>query len=406
MLMTANQDRTGPDTYVATDLVVDLAQLDLVLTELAGQQITAGRVEPSDELGLALLGDLQGDFDLDALLAQLRSGFEGRFGGWTPVLGKNRHLAGQPMAASAPPDAGFTAVTAIPPDLRPMISIEATASGGKFRVCGPGAGRVMTGPGDGPGSGKVMDAPDPTYGGGGVAMTTGGGAGKVMSGAAAAMTTGGGAGKVMEPAAPGTSGGGAGKVMVVTGSWTAAGFAVNPPVFFTAPSDAVDADGNPLVTRVGVLATASDAPGHAALIAQHAPAAQFDVRTVEASQNGVTAWQVANAMVGFEVDVLHLPFTCRTLDGKPPLVLARAVGRLRGSVVIVTGAAAEPSWPAALPGVVAVGEHDSPWVSVPAPDAAAVSGQIAARTAPGVKSARQALEELLSAGLGVVGASR
>ena len=227
----------------------------------------------------------------------------------------------------------------------------------------------------------------------------------VMWVAAGSLLTGGGGGMGMEPAAPGARGVGVAKVMGVTGWWAAAGFAVNPPVFFTA-GEAVDDDGNPLVTSVGVLATASDAPGHAALIAQHAPAAHFDVRTVEAGQSGVTAWQVATAMVGFEVDVLHLPFACRTLDGKPPLVLARAVERLRRSVVIVTGAAAEPSWPAALPGVVAVGEHASPWVAVTAPDAAAVSGQIAARTAPGVKTARQALEELLSAGVGVVGASR
>ena len=232
--MTANQDWTGPDTYVATDLVVDLAQLDLVLTELAGQQITAGRVEPSGELGLALLGDLRGEFDLDALLAQLRSGFEGRFGGWTPVLGKNRYLAGQPMAAGAPGDAGGTAVAAMPPDLRPMIFIEATASGGKFRVCGPGAGPVITGPGDGPGAGKVMDAPVSTYGGGGVAMTTGGGAGKVMSGAAAAMTTGGGAGKGMEPAAPVTSGGGWGQGLGGDGPRAGPRLAGEPPGVFTA----------------------------------------------------------------------------------------------------------------------------------------------------------------------------
>jgi membrane-anchored mycosin MYCP len=160
---------------------------------------------------------------------------------------------------------------------------------------------------------------------------------------------------------------------------------------------------------------------------------------------------------GSGVDVLNLSFGCYTEDGEAPLVMTRAVELLSPEMVIIAAAGnhgkiehdqpsdvtpSSPAWPAALGGVVAVGAHHSddptcfadfspqlPWMQftamgtgvigafidacVKVPNAeepkashgrarwggtsfavATVSGVIAANTRPGERSAHQALAEL------------
>jgi hypothetical protein len=111
--------------------------------------------------------------------------------------------------------------------------------------------------------------------------------------------------------------------------------------------------------------------GHATfvtgLIAHQAPAAEIVVQQVLDNATGrAYAWPVATAMASFatdDLDVLNLSFGCRTLDGRPPLVLRRAVEVVSRTTLIVAAAGNHgatdnrllPTWPAALPGVVAVG---------------------------------------------------
>jgi subtilisin family serine protease len=158
-----------------------------------------------------------------------------------------------------------------------------------------------------------------------------------------------------------------------------------------------------------------------------------------------------------EVAVLNMSMGCFTDDGQPPLLFERAVKLLTPDVVIVAAAGNHgagdshynvtpktPFWPAALDDVVAVGAHDStgeraafspdtPWITLSAPgvdvastflqgkievpvegdttalrgydgyaswsgtsfSAAIVTGEIAAGTVPGERSAREALHDLL-----------
>ncbi len=141
--------------------------------------------------------------------------------------------------------------------------------------------------------------------------------------------------------------------------------------------------------------------GHAmflgSLVLAEAPSAQLDVRAVARSRNGnrsdrdTTIWAVARQMVQYRssgVRILNCSWACYTRDGKPPLVLERAVDLLAPEVLVVAAAGnhgkymagkdstdprAEdkayrkanqlpprnaPAYPAALPDVVAVGARD------------------------------------------------
>ncbi|HYS36024.1 MAG TPA: S8/S53 family peptidase, partial [Pseudonocardiaceae bacterium] len=197
--------------------------------------------------------------------------------------------------------------------------------------------------------------------------------------------------------------------------------------------------------------------GHAAfvhsLILDQAPDTTVTVRSVPVAEGQATAWDVARAMMALAdtgVHVINLSAGCRTPDGEPPLLLRRVVELLRSRVVLVAAAgndnlAAAPTWPAALPGVVAVGARnidDSladfsprlPWVTCTAPGsliihltatvplldgtsmdfegnaawsgtafaAATVSGAIAAHTVLGQVTAQEALAGLLAGDGGVV----
>jgi hypothetical protein len=174
----------------------------------------------------------------------------------------------------------------------------------------------------------------------------------------------------------------------------------------------------------GYLATADDlleipssggefpAPeGHATFIAglilQQAPGARLTVRSVMGPQALGKVWDVAKAMIEVAskgVHILNLSFGCYTDDGRPPLILAKAVQLVSRDVLLVAAAgnhgniqklrakgdpaaAAEwmknindttPVWPAAFAEVTAVGATDAtgkpapfspnvPWVDVTAP---------------------------------------
>jgi subtilisin family serine protease len=195
----------------------------------------------------------------------------------------------------------------------------------------------------------------------------------------------------------------------------------------------------------------------AGLIAKRAPdAAIVARRALDDSGLATSSWEVAGRMAEFltdEVDVLNLSFGCATGDGRAPLVLERAVRRLSARTIVVAcagntgGDTSIPErtaiWPGALDDVVTVGvarpagsqeeewfSPHVPWVDLTAPGnqvtstylvgtvawrdgsdpvtfsgyatwsgtsfaAAAVSGEIAARTRQGRVSAREALDQLL-----------
>lgn len=133
--------------------------------------------------------------------------------------------------------------------------------------------------------------------------------------------------------------------------------------------------------------------GHATFIAglilRAAPSAHLDVRTALQMMPGVDPavewtmplWDFAERLGEYQesgVQVLNLSLGVSTADGKPPLVLERAIGRLTENMVVVAAAgnhgtdrlAAEvrerekvparnaAMFPAALDGVVAVGAKD------------------------------------------------
>ncbi|HEX5496681.1 MAG TPA: S8/S53 family peptidase [Mycobacteriales bacterium] len=165
---------------------------------------------------------------------------------------------------------------------------------------------------------------------------------------------------------------------------------------FIAPGDA-------LIDPSAAPAVFSPWAGHATFVAglimDRAPDAELEVRQVLGDAHATaSAWDVARMMVSFtecEIDVLNLSFGCYTADGRPPLVLARAVELLAPDIVMVAAAGNHgnvtpsaddpiltprtPIWPAAFDDVVAVGAHDgsgraapftpkdAPWISLLAP---------------------------------------
>lgn len=116
--------------------------------------------------------------------------------------------------------------------------------------------------------------------------------------------------------------------------------------------------------------------GHATFVAyqvlQHAPSARLEMRSplgkgVDALGE-VTLWDFAQRLAEFQqsrVEVLNCSMGCATDDGKPPLVLERAIARLTADMIVVAAAGnhgspespdrREPFFPAALDGVLAVG---------------------------------------------------
>jgi hypothetical protein len=127
----------------------------------------------------------------------------------------------------------------------------------------------------------------------------------------------------------------------------------------------------------------------AGLILQQAPGATLVARHVLGSDGKAFAWDVVTKLAEFlkdPVDVLVLASGCRnTLDGRPPLIIERALERLSPHTLVVAAAGNHgivegmssdvhttrnsATWPAALPRVLAVGvananySPDLPWVN-------------------------------------------
>ncbi|MEU0532239.1 S8 family peptidase [Amycolatopsis tolypomycina] len=203
--------------------------------------------------------------------------------------------------------------------------------------------------------------------------------------------------------------------------------------------------------------TLSAGNGHATFVAglvhAHAPAAIL-ITDFFLNQNESSAltWDVAKKLVSFVgrgFDMVNFSFGSRTGDGKAPFAMRRAIEKLSADTLVIAAAgnhgetdhAKAPMWPAALPGVIAVGATDGkghrasfspdlPWVRCAAPAinvlstylsgeviqyseehvkfpgfarwsgtsfaAAKVTGMVAARTVPGVVSAKDAFNLLLA----------
>ncbi|HEX4726021.1 MAG TPA: S8 family serine peptidase [Pseudonocardiaceae bacterium] len=141
----------------------------------------------------------------------------------------------------------------------------------------------------------------------------------------------------------------------------------------------------------------------ASLITRMAPAVTIDAHAVLNRNGRATAWHTATAMMTFAdsgIDILNLSLGCRTNDGLAPLLMSRAVTLLNQRMLIVAaagnhGAADDlnlrvaPTWPAALPDVVAVGARgldgkrapfspNLPWVTCTAPGEKVTGGYLKA----------------------------
>ncbi|SES33850.1 Subtilase family protein [Lentzea xinjiangensis] len=203
----------------------------------------------------------------------------------------------------------------------------------------------------------------------------------------------------------------------------------------------------------------------AGLVLRQAPGATLVARHALDARGKATAWNVVKKLAEFladedRVSVLVLASGCRTHDGQAPLILRRAIERLSRHIMVVAAAGNHgevagmspdvqitrnsATWPAALPGVVAVGvagelySPDLPWVSCTIDDkdpdvfvstylkacdvklheeflegdypegyarwrgtscaAAVVGGRVAARMAAGGRTASEALADLRAAG--------
>lgn len=118
------------------------------------------------------------------------------------------------------------------------------------------------------------------------------------------------------------------------------------------------------------------AAGHATFVAglvlERAPGATLRASECLGPDGQSTSWQVAKDIVRLGrqgVDIINLSLVCYTADRRPPLALATAIDRLDPRVLVVACAGnhgddaldisdeahRQPSWPAALDDVVAVG---------------------------------------------------
>lgn len=130
--------------------------------------------------------------------------------------------------------------------------------------------------------------------------------------------------------------------------------------------------------------------GHATFIAglirRHAPGVTLRVHPALDDAGDADSWSVAHRILEAGragVDVLNLSFVCYTGDGVGPMVLATALERLPAGTVVVAAAGNHgylgdrqefrPAFPAAFPGVIAVGAEGAsfsakgPWINVQAP---------------------------------------
>jgi membrane-anchored mycosin MYCP len=242
---------------------------------------------------------------------------------------------------------------------------------------------------------------------------------------------------------------------------------VDTPLFVHPDFDPARVHAEPAFVPDPAAGPVSPSAGHgtfvASMVLRQAPGVELFARGVLDPATGRgDAWDTAVAIVelGARVHILNLSLACFTADGEPPLIIRRAIERLDPAVVVVAAAGNHgdqigwqrgrtrhsPAWPAAMPGVTAVGattadtlaagfSPQAPWVDCTAVGAevhgafllvpvavhqledspvttdqpfdgqavwsgtsfaaATVSGAIAARMGPGV-TARAALDVLLA----------
>lgn len=407
--------RRGPRrTYYNTEFVVALKHVEQVRKTLIESRVAIADVEPSPDLGLALvkLSDdktaakcisetLQEEqrranratstpdpravhTDLDRFLYGLRELFATRNAGWSPTVGKNR-LVGDVIG---------------------------------------GVGKISHGGGDMPTASRKRF---PSRYKRGKAETEKG------TGVRVGMLD----------------------TSISSHDWLAGGWVSTP--------------GGVLATRDNQAVSAGHATFVAGLVLNQAPACVVDARRLLSDDFGqATSWEAANAIAKIgktRPDVLNLSFVCYTEDGQAPLALATAIDQLDSDTVVVAAAGnhgdlelegqeekwdaddrRKPAWPAALDGVVAIGAATTDglpavftppnvqWIDAMAPGvklastfvtasvnvaedgdklpvmksfhgwaswsgtsfaAALVSGMIAAETIPGQVSARQAWNAIL-----------
>ncbi len=247
---------------------------------------------------------------LELLLYRLRTDFAKQYRGWAPTMGKNRVIA---------PVTGFPYV----------------------------------------GGGGVSD-PDPYVGGGGVGDPHG----SAQCGKDDASPRNG-ASPPPWPTRAARPGHGVRIGLLDTrlypNPWLAGGY-------LAAAGDLIE---DPAPGQPPLLASEGHATFAAGLILHRAPGAQLDVRPVLDAKELGRVWDVAKTIadfVGSGVDILNLSFGCYTDDGRPPLVLARAVSRVSPEILLVAAAGnhggvhnaangltpTTPMWPAAFDDVVAV----------------------------------------------------
>jgi membrane-anchored mycosin MYCP len=347
------------EDYRAEELVVALGDEDLVSKALDRLHVVIGDdKEEDDRLGLALLplGNLtdavkplrqddklmdqaiQGKrragqppetklSDLDLLLSKLRMDFSSQYAGWIPEIGKNRLIS---------PVRGLPYISGCALDDPSQVGLDDPAD--------PELGQ--------------WPAPRPTEPGHGVRI-------------------------------------GLLDTRLYQHPWLMGGY-------LAAKADLLEVPGS---DDLPPLSLAGHATFVAGLILCQAPGAQLIIRPVLGPRALGQTWGVAKMMadfVGSGVDILNLSFGCYTDDGQPPLVLAKAVSLVSPEILLVAAAGnhgniealkrdekvtapwtenltdTTPVWPAALPGVTAVGATDDrgevadfspkvPWVDVTAP---------------------------------------
>ena len=177
-----------------------------------------------------------------------------------------------------------------------------------------------------------------------------------------------------------------------------AGRGARVAVLDTAAAEQSPLGGNWLDRYSDTFSIGSSAPdaasGHATFVAglvlSQAPGATVEVRQVLDSDGQADAWDVATAIVEAGragADVINLSLVCYTKDGEPPMAISHALARIDPQTVVVAAAGnygdhpdekirRRPTWPAALPGVIAVGACDNdgnvadftpkdvPWIDV------------------------------------------
>jgi hypothetical protein len=157
----------------------------------------------------------------------------------------------------------------------------------------------------------------------------------------------------------------------------------------------------------------------ASLILRESPSARLDIRPVLSNratgrrEGDRSVWEVAQRLVGYldsGVALINCSWACYTRDGKPPLVLERALAMLTPTILVVAAAGNHgantaknqlphryaPAFPAALPNVVAVGALDGAEPARFNPTVRGSAGTAPSELAPWI--------DVLAPGVGVVGA--